>query len=505
MLLSLSVAITMNAIGERVRRVKLGVAFAAAVSAFGALPVATAGAEIAGYRRLVELESSRVFSSEITYDLQQRDTALAARAALAAGRTKDLRALQPLERAARHAHDPAVRAMAIYGVGLLADVMRVDIPVIAFALHDPASVVRAAAVNAASRAVAAHRPGSLALAAPLVAMMRADADAIVRARASTALAAFADTTAATRVGAAVMTAFGHERNPVVRWHEAWTLGRAFPLAPTYAQIGAGLADRDELVRIGFLTVAGRSKNAAVASLIDPLLSDPSWRVAEQARESLNRLHGGDRTQHLTAIPAGVITPEPVALETSVPLPRPIVPPPLRRPRASDALLDIPLMPETAAALDGPLPGPHPRVRILTTKGAIVVRLYPEWAPLTVANFLRLVNRGYYDGERWFRIVPDFVVQTGDPQNDNDAEPPYTIPAEENPLEQRAGVLSMGLDYKGNDAIRDSAGTQFYLTMSPQLHLNRAFTVFGEIESGFSVLGRLIESDKMLKLDQLRDD
>ncbi|MBV8368936.1 MAG: peptidylprolyl isomerase [Candidatus Eremiobacteraeota bacterium] len=154
-----------------------------------------------------------------------------------------------------------------------------------------------------------------------------------------------------------------------------------------------------------------------------------------------------------------------------------------------------------------MPGPHPRVRIGTTKGPIVVRLYPEWAPLTVANFLNLVDRGYYDNLRWFRIVPDFVVQTGDPHDDGEGDAGYMIPAEENPLEQRSGVISMGLNYTDPPdahAIRDSAGTQFYITLSPQLHLNRDFTVFGEVESGFSTLGRLIELDRMTRVERLPD-
>jgi len=180
---------------------------------------------------------------------------------------------------------------------------------------------------------------------------------------------------------------------------------------------------------------------------------------------------------------------------------------MRKPLASDAILTLPLHPTTSGALDGPVPGPHPRVRIGTTKGTIVVRLYPEWAPLTVANFLNAVNRGYYDNLRWFRIVPNFVAQTGDEKNGapDSAGPGYTIPAEENPLEQRPGIISMGLNYDKNQAIRDSAGTEFYITMSPQMHLNRPFTVFGEVESGFNVLGRLIESDTMTRVEELPAD
>ncbi len=198
--------------------------------------------------------------------------------------------------------------------------------------------------------------------------------------------------------------------------------------------------------------------------------------------------------------------------TEAPLPRRTGLGPIARPAAAEARLDLPLRPATSALMDGPMPGPHPRVRIGTTQGTIVVRLYPEWAPLTVANFLGLVERGYYDGLRWYRVVPDFVAQTGGHltgKPDNDVENAgYTVPAEENPLEQRAGVISMGLDYtSGPDAhaVRDSANVEFYLTISPQLHLNRDFTVFGEIESGFPDLGRLIETDRMTRVERLADD
>jgi cyclophilin family peptidyl-prolyl cis-trans isomerase len=164
-----------------------------------------------------------------------------------------------------------------------------------------------------------------------------------------------------------------------------------------------------------------------------------------------------------------------------------------------------MLPKTAADLDGPLPGLHPRVRIRTTQGDVIVRLYPEWAPSTVANFLTLTERGYFDGGRWFRIVPDFVDQTGDPTNTGDGDAGYTIPAEENPVEQRTGIIAMGLDYKDNLPLRDSAGTQFYFTLSPQLHLDRDFSVFGEVESGFGVLAHLVESDKMVVVERIADD
>jgi cyclophilin family peptidyl-prolyl cis-trans isomerase len=286
------------------------------------------------------------------------------------------------------------------------------------------------------------------------------------------------------------------------------LRRAFATQTDPATIRAGLADRDELVRIQFADLVARRKEFAAIRQVQPLLNDPSWRVREQAHETIKVLAGLQRTDHLGAIPAEVVTPSPAPQSTDAPLPRPSGLSKPGKPVAADARLDLALRPSTSALMDGPMPGPHPRVRIGTTKGPILVRLYPEWAPLTVANFLNLVDRGYYDNLRWFRIVPDFVVQTGDPNDNGEGDAGYTIPAEENPLEQRSGVISMGLNYtdgKNPGPIRDSAGTQFYITISPQLHLNRDFTVFGEIESGFSTLGRLIELDRMTKVERIADD
>jgi peptidyl-prolyl cis-trans isomerase B (cyclophilin B) len=374
-------------------------------------------------------------------------------------------------------------------------------------LRDPAGAVRITAADAAWRAKAAKNPGSAGLSKPLLSLLTHELDPIVRSRAATALSAWTADPDAKAVAAGIERALAVETNQTVRWHEAWTLRRAFAVVTSPATIRAGLADRDELVRIQFADLVARRKQVSALGQLQPLLKDPSWRVREQAYESLKVLAGLQRTDHLGAIPAEIATPKPMPDNTEAPLARPAGLGSPRKPVAADARLDLPLQPATSALLDGPIPGPHPRVRIGTTKGTIVVRLYPEWAPLTVANFLNLADRGYYDGLRWFRIVPDFVVQTGDPHDDGEGDAGYTIPAEENPLEQRSGVISMGLNYTDPPdahAIRDSAGTQFYITLSPQLHLDRDFTVFGEIESGFSNLGRLTEFDRMTKVERLQD-
>lgn len=396
----------------------------------------------------------------------------------------------------------------MYGYGLLCGAVNVPLEPIARSLHDPAGAVRVAAADAAWRAKVADRPGSVALRVPLLALLRSDPDPVVRSRAAIALSGWREGPDGIWIADAIQHAFHAEQNRTVRWAEAWTLRRAYAITTAPATVRTGLRDPDELVRIQFLDLEARRHDRDGLAWVTPLVRDPSWRVAEQATETVRVLEGKPRTEHLTAIPDGVVTPTPAPVDTEPALPRPAGLGPPRAPTAADARLDVPLRPSTSALMDGPMPGPHPRVRIGTTEGTIVVRLYPEWAPLTVANFLHLVDRGYYDGLRFFRIVPDFVVQTGDPTDTGDGDAGYTIPAEENPLPQRAGVISMGLNYTDGPhpgPIRDSAGTQFYITLSPQPHLDRDFTVFGAVESGFATLGRLTESDRMTRVERLSDD
>ena len=488
--------------------VTVSLACATAVAAFGTIrpTISAAPGDQPGYRRVVELELTRTYSADLTAALTSGDTELAARAALALGRTKDLRAVRPLSNASG-APDVALRVMVVYGYGLLAGKPGVSSGLVLRALSDPAGAVRVAACDAAGRLEAAGAHGAASLDGRLEAMLGAERDPIVRARAATTLAAWTKAADARGVAARLAAAYGVESNPTVRWHEAWALRRAFATQTPEATVVRGLRDPDETARIQFADLVARRDRSADAKLLEPLLSDPSWRVREQAFESMIVLGGGTRTAHLAALPAAVVTPSPSPQNTESPLPRSGATGAPHKPAASDLIFAPPLHPTTSALMDGPMPGPHPRVRIGTTKGTIVVRLYPEWAPSTVANFLGLVDRGWYDGLRWFRIVPDFVVQTGDKTNTGEGDAGYTIPAEESPLEQRAGVISMGLNYTEGanpGPIRDSAGTQFYITLSPQLHLDRDFTVFGEVESGFDTLGRLVESDTMTRVERLPD-
>jgi peptidyl-prolyl cis-trans isomerase B (cyclophilin B) len=443
---------------------------------------------------------------------------IAARAALAIGRTKRPEGAAPL-RAHIDAADPSVRALVTYGLGLLGDAASAP-QIRALARSDPSSAVRYAAVDALGRIGAANPAAATQnVAGLLLAVARSDADPVVRGHAAAQLDPFTKSEGAPRIAAALEQIEIRERDSGVRWHAAWMLFRGYAKFADFNFLTREAHDRDELVRVETVRALGRRKELAAIAVVRPLLHDPSWRVQLEAGEALRRLTLELPTQHLKTFPAGLHRPDVHAPPSTsdFPLPRtyesdkPVAAAlPTASPKAAPAdpqgfALGGPLMPQTASDMDGPIAGPHPRVLLRTTVGDVVVRLYPEWAPSTVANFLARVDDGYFNGNRWFRIVPDFVVQTGDPTNTGDGDPGYTIPAEENPIEQRAGIIAMGLDYENGGPKRDSAGTQFYVTLSPQLHLDRAFSVFGEIESGFTVLANLTESDGIETATRIADN
>lgn len=448
------------------------------------------------YVEIVQLEQSRSLGNGQLADfVRSSNRSIALRAALAAGRTKQAGALPILARHVRD-RDVAMRAMAVYGIGLIGGPGAVNW--ILNSLNDTSDSVRISALDATDRLETAHtfdRTQEQRARAAVTRLLKAP-NPIVRARSATTLESFAAGAQDRAALDALSRACAGEKDPYVRWHAVWSLFRGYAKEAPRPLLERALHDRDETVRIEAVRAFGRRGDASAVALLNPLLRDSSWRVREQTLESINVLRGGKMTEHLTAVPAGVNTP----------------------PRVPDRLSYLPALPRTPQSgkpekpsadtiLAGPARAAHPRVRIVTTQGNLYVELYPEWAPLTVENFLNLANRGYYDNNPWFRIVPDFVVQTGDPSGNGNGDAGYTIPNEENPIEQDSYVISMGLNYTdppNAHAIRDSAGTQFYITLSPQLHLDRDFTVFGRVVSGFDVLGRLIESDKIVRVERVPD-
>ncbi|HMD02066.1 MAG TPA: peptidylprolyl isomerase [Candidatus Baltobacteraceae bacterium] len=456
---------------------------------------------------ILNAELKRSASPQLTALLYSPDQGIVARAALAFGRIGDPAgrpALRPLLRSS----NARVRAMAAYGLGLLADEASLE-ALSELARHDPAGAVRYGAVDALGRILTVERQRvSRSLASAMLAVVN-DPNPAVRGHAAANTDVFRSSAYALSIADGLGERFVHEADGDVRWHLMWALFRAFPLQAGRAVLVAGLHDPDELVRVEAVRAWAKRADPDAAALVRPLLADPSWRVQLQAAETLRQLAKEPPTEHLTALPPGLHLP-PVAPRTYPTPGAPTLPPPAAPPSRPSApaladLTEAPLYaPASALGMNEAAPGLHPRVRIVTTKGALIVRLYPEWAPITVANFLHLAASNYYDYNRWFRIVPDFVVQSGDPNDNGEGDAGYTIPAELNPVEQRSGVIAMGLNYENNHALRDSAGTQFYITLSPQLHLDRDFTVFGEVSEGFDVLARLVESDRIFVIRKIAD-
>ncbi len=130
--------------------------------------------------------------------------------------------------------------------------------------------------------------------------------------------------------------------------------------------------------------------------------------------------------------------------------------------------------------------------ITTNRGDIVIALYPQQAPKTVNNFVFLAKQGFYDGVTFHRVIRDFMIQGGDPTGIGSGGPGYGFEDEvrNNTLKHEAGVLSMA------NAGPNTNGSQFFITHSPQPHLNGKHTVFGKVSSGMDVVNSIRQGDVM---------
>ncbi|MBI4544557.1 MAG: peptidylprolyl isomerase, partial [Gemmatimonadetes bacterium] len=133
-------------------------------------------------------------------------------------------------------------------------------------------------------------------------------------------------------------------------------------------------------------------------------------------------------------------------------------------------------------------GARKRVRIETAGGAIILELAGADAPLTVYNFLALVRSGFFTGGRWHRVVPNFVLQDGDPRGDGTGGPGYAIRDELNRIRYLRGTVGMALSGP------DTGGSQFFITHSPQPHLDGGYTVFARVVEGIEVADRVAQDD-----------
>lgn len=139
--------------------------------------------------------------------------------------------------------------------------------------------------------------------------------------------------------------------------------------------------------------------------------------------------------------------------------------------------------------------------IRTNKGDIKVELYPKEAPLSVTNFIQLAEKGFYKGLTFHRVVPDFVIQGGDPTGTGRGGPGYTLPAEIK-RSHSAGALAWArlpdTDPVGRpiNPKKESSGSQFYITLAPQPSLDGQYTVFGQAVAGMDVAKQIQRGDRI---------
>jgi cyclophilin family peptidyl-prolyl cis-trans isomerase/HEAT repeat protein len=191
--------------------------------------------------------------------------------------------------------------------------------------------------------------------------------------------------------------------------------------------------------------------AAARPLLSTALTDRDWAVRVRAAEHLRRLDAAADVSSMRPAPAPSV--------------------------AELAALDPMIAPKFS-----------PQAYIETSKGTIQFELAVLDAPRTVANFMALVRKNYFRGVQLHRVVPDFVVQDGDPRGDGAGGPGYSIRDEINQRPFLRGTVGMALAWP------DSGGSQFFITHSPQPHLDALYTVFGQVVSGMDVVDRLQQWD-----------
>ena len=128
--------------------------------------------------------------------------------------------------------------------------------------------------------------------------------------------------------------------------------------------------------------------------------------------------------------------------------------------------------------------------ITLAKGDLVVELFPKDAPKTVNSFVFLAREGFYDGTTFHRVIPGFMAQGGDPTGTGSGGPGYVFEDEKNDRKVITGIIAMA------NSGPNTNGSQFFITYSPQHHLDGLHTVFGQLTQGFSVLNRLTPRDPL---------
>jgi len=137
---------------------------------------------------------------------------------------------------------------------------------------------------------------------------------------------------------------------------------------------------------------------------------------------------------------------------------------------------------------------NPTATIVTRHGDILIELFFDTAPLTVNSFISLAREGFFDGLNFHRVVPAFVVQGGDPRGDGWGGPGYSLRCEYSNLTFKRGAV--GMAHSG----RDTGGSQFFITLMPQTHLDARYTLFGQVISGMQAVDQIVRGDIIERVD-----
>jgi cyclophilin family peptidyl-prolyl cis-trans isomerase/HEAT repeat protein len=249
-------------------------------------------------------------------------------------------------------------------------------------------------------------------------------------------------------------------DPVIRAAAAAGLGELKPdgggarLAAAYK---AALADPVNVARAAALEAIAKYGAAPAAPTLKSALADPDWAVRLMAARLL-------APSDPTADAADAIRPAPTGHDAAW--------------YAEPGLVNPPV---------------SPHLFIDTNRGTIEIELAVLDAPLTAANIMALARGGFYDGLTFHRVVENFVVQTGDPRGDGEGGAGFTIRDELNDRPCLTGSVGMALDGP------DTGSSQFFITRSPQPHLDGRYTIFGQVVAGMDVVGRLQQWDRIARV------
>ena len=224
---------------------------------------------------------------------------------------------------------------------------------------------------------------------------------------------------------------------------------------------AARAEDQTIARVAILDSLVQLDSSRARLLVDAALTDSAWTLRLRAAELLRDAYGEATVRASAADPA----------------------PDWSGPSVDDA-------PDPVGFLNPPF---SPLAYIETGRGTIEVELAILDAPVTVANFMGLAREGFYDGLPVHRVVSDFVVQGGDPHGDGIGGPSYTIRDEINERPYLRGTVGMALSGA------DTGGSQFFITHSPQPHLDGIYTVFGRVTDGMNVVDGLVQGDIVLAI------